>query len=581
MSAVERRLPASPGSGAQQRTNASEGEGDTLALESETHQPMNNGGEGPGLAPFAAAAVHSASIPRRQRPKILLIGPTPPPHHGGAIITRNLLASPLADRFDLVHLDTSDRRGLANLGTMDLRNAWLALVHGVRFLRRLLRDRPAAVHVPVAQNRLGLLRDALFLLPARALDVPTVVHLNGGYCRFFAEADLPTRALARFALGAARRVLVLGERLRPQLQGVVPLDRVAVVPYGVPDPFDAVQHSDRRPREGAATEAVTQVAARGRGTMPGPRPAPPGSVPVEAEQGSGPTARSAPVPDPVPLDPEPVRPSSGGAGPGSSDSAGDPGAGEAPPGIGIEGAMEEARAGDGNGRRPFRALYLGTLNHTKGFVDVLAAAERVAAVRPDVEFVFAGAFATPADARMAIPYRYRLGGRIWFTGVVDGKEKAHLLREADVLVFPSYYRYEGQPLVILEAMAAGLPVISTAHGVIAETVVHGETGWLVPPHDPKALAKRILQLAGDPPLGERMGRAGRERYLERYTLEGWAERIGLVWSDVLGAARAGGAEAASAAGAGADGRGRGSAAAQPPSPEAGKATVVGTGTGTG
>lgn len=383
--------------------------------------------------------------------KVLLVGPTPPPFHGGAVITRNLMASPLAERFDVVHVDTSDRRGLANLGALDLRNVWLAAVHGGRFLAALLRQRPDVAHVPVAQNRLGLLRDCLFLLPARVLGTPVVVHLNGGYCRFFRDSGAATRALSRLALGGAARVLVLGERLRGELDGVVPAERVEVVPYGVPDAA--------APRDGGAA-------------------------------------------------------------------AGEPGGGGA-----------DARGGsDGeHAARPLRVLYLGTLNRTKGFVDLLAAAQQVVARRDNVEFVFAGDFATPADASAAAPLRERLGERARFVGVLDGAAKTRALAEADLFVFPSYYRYEGQPLVILEAMAAGLPVLTTDHGVIAETVVDGETGRLLPARDPTALAAAILALAEDPVARRRMGRAGRARFLARHTLEGWADRIGPIWLEAANA----------------------------------------------
>ncbi len=366
--------------------------------------------------------------------KVLLVGPTPPPFHGGSVITRNLLASPLADRFTILHVDTSDRRGLSNLGVLDVRNVLLAAIHGLRFAAAVIRHRPEVAHVPVAQNRLGLLRDCLFLLPARLMRLPTVVHLNGGHCKFFRDTGPLIRAVSRLALGSAARVMVLGERLRGDLDGVVPLDRVVVVPYGVPD-----------------------------------------------------TSRPSPI------------------GAQASDSE--------------------------DGARPVRVLYLGTLNRTKGFVDVLAAAEKVLAERDDVEFIFAGDFATAADGSAAAPFRDRLGERARFVGVVDGEAKDEVLASADLFVFPSYYRYEGQPLVILEAMAAGLPVISTDHGVIAETVEDGRTGRLVPAREPDALGAAILELVSDTATRIRMGKAGRALFLDRHTLTSWADRIETAWRD--------------------------------------------------
>ncbi|MBI4574773.1 MAG: glycosyltransferase [Planctomycetes bacterium] len=84
-----------------------------------------------------------------------------------------------------------------------------------------------------------------------------------------------------------------------------------------------------------------------------------------------------------------------------------------------------------------------------------------------------------------------------------------LLGEADVLALPS--RWEGLPVAVLEAMAAGVPVVATAVDGTAETVVHGETGLLVPPGDPVGLALALDRVLGDREAARRMGEAGRRR----------------------------------------------------------------------
>jgi glycosyltransferase involved in cell wall biosynthesis len=119
--------------------------------------------------------------------------------------------------------------------------------------------------------------------------------------------------------------------------------------------------------------------------------------------------------------------------------------------------------------------------------------------------------------------------RVRFAGIVDVQERARLLRRSQVLALPTYYEHEAHPLVILEAMATGLAVVSTRHAAIAETVVDGTTGLLVEKQDVDDLTAALRRLAERPALRTDLGRAGRQRYLDRYTLEAWAEKMGTVF----------------------------------------------------
>jgi D-inositol-3-phosphate glycosyltransferase len=85
----------------------------------------------------------------------------------------------------------------------------------------------------------------------------------------------------------------------------------------------------------------------------------------------------------------------------------------------------------------------------------------------------------------------------------------------DVFVTTPWYEPFG--ITPVEAMACSRPVIGSNVGGVKSTVVDGETGFLVPPNDPEALAERLAQLAAEPELGRRMGRAGRERARSLYT----------------------------------------------------------------
>lgn len=95
-------------------------------------------------------------------------------------------------------------------------------------------------------------------------------------------------------------------------------------------------------------------------------------------------------------------------------------------------------------------------------------------------------------------------------------EVPQLLGSADVFVLSSHS--EGLPISILEAMAAGLPVVASNVGGVPEVVVDGDTGLLVPPGDPQSLAAAIERLLEDPVLCRRLGEAGRIRVAEHFSL---------------------------------------------------------------
>lgn len=108
-----------------------------------------------------------------------------------------------------------------------------------------------------------------------------------------------------------------------------------------------------------------------------------------------------------------------------------------------------------------------------------------------------------------------IGANVTFSGWSDDVPRR--LREADVFVMSS--KSEGLSLTLLEAMAAGLPVVATAVGGNPEVVEEGVTGVLVPRDDPEALARAVLSVAGHPDRAAAMGRAGRDRVMARFSLD--------------------------------------------------------------
>ena len=153
--------------------------------------------------------------------------------------------------------------------------------------------------------------------------------------------------------------------------------------------------------------------------------------------------------------------------------------------------------------------FVGQIEEYKGINDLLEAIPQVAARAPDVRFVFVGTGTLDDAPGMDHPAIMRLGLR---------DDVQDILGASDIFWAPSRW-HEAFGLVIVEASAAGLPVISTNVGAIPEVIQDGVHGYLVAPGDPAALVARAFELLGDADLRQRMGTAGRERAVRQFSLD--------------------------------------------------------------
>jgi glycosyltransferase involved in cell wall biosynthesis len=156
----------------------------------------------------------------------------------------------------------------------------------------------------------------------------------------------------------------------------------------------------------------------------------------------------------------------------------------------------------------------------KGLVPLLEAVAKLRTER-DVELLVIG---RPREGGRVARSIERLGleSCVRCVSGMDDNELAGLYAEAQVAVVPSLY--EGFSLPAIEAMACGRPLVATTGGALPEVVgKDGETGLLVAPDDPGALASAITRIIDDPVLAERLGRGGRERVLGRFTWRATAE----------------------------------------------------------
>lgn len=169
----------------------------------------------------------------------------------------------------------------------------------------------------------------------------------------------------------------------------------------------------------------------------------------------------------------------------------------------------------------------------KGYAHLVDAAAALERARPGVHWVLAG----DGELRPALEAQARrlgLGGRIHFTGWRD--DVPALVAQGDLFVLPSLEEPFGR--VLIEAMAMGKAVVATAAGGVPEIVVEGETGLLVPPGDPEALAAAVRALLDDAPRGARLGAAGRRRAETVFSLAGHVAAVERVYGEALGGLRA-------------------------------------------
>lgn len=170
------------------------------------------------------------------------------------------------------------------------------------------------------------------------------------------------------------------------------------------------------------------------------------------------------------------------------------------------------------------AVTVARLNLAKGHRFALAAVRAAVDAGRDVRYSIAG----EGPARAAIEAdvdRLGLADRVALLGTLGEEAVRDLLARADAFVLPSVGLGEAAPVAVMEAMAAGLPVVSTVIGGVPDMVADGEDGLLVPQADVPALTAALLRVADDVPLRGRLGRAARARAERQFDSSALARRL--------------------------------------------------------
>jgi len=370
----------------------------------------------------------------RARPRVLIVGPLPPPLGGVQLLIEMQLRSRLAEEFELQIVDTSKRQLRWAVETRTWRTPVYFVRDLARLVRALVRVRPDVVIVHAAAS-LSFLRDSAFMFLSRVAGAKVICHYHGTVHAGFPSCVTPSgRRIGRLLMSAAHRIIVLGPTYQEQMARAW------------------------RRRDIVWAPNIADLNLFGD--------------------------------DP--------RPSS-------------------PPWIG---AGESA------------VLFVGRLSAPKGIWDLLDAAPLVLAKYPHARFVLVGvAESTSREAHLRTEVERRgLRDRVTFLGPLEGRDKARVFLASSMLVLPSWT--EAFPLVIPEAMAAGLPVIATAVGAIPDFVADGLDGFLIAAHDSAALADRICRLLGDDKLRQTIRQRVRRRAAEEFAIDVGCARVAAVIRDV-------------------------------------------------
>lgn len=172
-------------------------------------------------------------------------------------------------------------------------------------------------------------------------------------------------------------------------------------------------------------------------------------------------------------------------------------------------------------------LFLGRICREKGIQELLDAFFELTNEYPDIHLYLGGVW---EDAGLK-EYAERHAEQITYLGWVTGEEKCKCLEMCDIFVLPSYF--EGQPVSVLEAMAAGCGVIASGVGGIPQMIADGETGLLTEPRDKESLKERLERILCDDGLCWRLGQNARQRVERDFSIEKSIENLIDIYRKVL------------------------------------------------
>jgi len=353
-----------------------------------------------------------------KRPKIIAMVQLPPPMHGAAKMNQFAIKA-LAKDFDLHVIEMRFARTLSEVNRFSLRKIGLAVWLWLRLVWAL--PRAKALYICFSPNGFSYYRDCLYVLLAKLLRVPAILHLHG--------RGLPEMRRSKWAelfqkmVLKGQTVILLGESLRAEIEG---LDCKSAIISNCLDDSAFI---------GPATKQW------------------------------------------VPHD-------------------------------------------------PIRLLWLSNLFQAKGIETLLAACEILHAQDVACHLTIAGAEGDINKTKLSILLeKYQMHAAATYLGPVSDTERQAAFKNSDLFLFPSHYPNEAHPLVVLEAMAANVPVITSNIATLPEFVRDGETGQLCPPQNPEQLANAIIAAIDAPEKTTAIRDAAYQMCRQNFRQDRFAEKL--------------------------------------------------------
>jgi len=196
-------------------------------------------------------------------------------------------------------------------------------------------------------------------------------------------------------------------------------------------------------------------------------------------------------------------------------------------------AAKKERENLGFNESDFVVLTVGSVGHRKGSFEILRAIPEVIRSEPGVRFVLVGGEEKPGEMGQLnnMIVEYKLEDWVRFAGEVERDRIPDFMAMADLFLLPSYV--EGMPISIIEAMRAGLPVISTRVNAIPEMIEDGVSGLLIDPGSPAEIAAAIIRLKRDDALRNQLGVNSKDAFEERFEFSHGIKKIRLLYENVI------------------------------------------------